>query len=235
MISGTELPSPDEMASSLWKKHVQLFDEEVKKHRNLEGILLDGGCGSEHFLKRYSKDFKTCIGIDFEFGEFAINTEKVQYIRGDLEKIPLKSGIVDVFLTNFVLEHIKNPEIFFKEVRRVTKKGGAFISWTPNANAPSGLFLRIVPFSIVKKLKKMLLKKKAEFPTYYRANTVSKLDGFLGYAGFTHEAHEMIDGVFYLSNIGLVRWLHGMYIRLTNSGGLRNFKDIIFVGYVKAK
>ncbi len=223
-----------ELSSTLWKKHVQMFDEVVKKHKNHEGVFVDGGCGREHFLHRYADDFRYCIGFDIAFDEKQHNSDNVCYSYGDLEHIPLGENSVDVFLTNFVLEHIKHPEIFFEEVGRVIKPNGVFVSWTPNANSPTGTFLRALPVSVIRALKRLLMKGSDFCPTYYRANTVSKLDRMMRKTGLFRANLQMIDSVFYFPKSRVIRWLHNMFIRLSNHGRLRYCKDIIFTVHVKS-
>ena len=126
-----------------------------------------------------------------------------------------------------------HPERFFEEIGRVIKPNGVFVSWTPNAHSPSGTFLKIFPVSVTRFLKRLLLKRPDYCPTYYRANTVSKLDKMLRRKGFIRVNIQMIDGVFYFSSSRVVRWLHNRFIRLSNHGRLRYCKDIIFTVYVK--
>lgn len=223
-----------EMSSALWMKHLHMFDEIVKKHKNLEGVFVDGGCGREKFLQRYSEDFKYCLGFDIKLDGNQHNSDNICYSYGDLEYVPLKDGCVDVFLTNFVLEHIKNPERFFNEIGRVLMPNGVFVLWTPNANSPAGTLLKILPIPVTKTLKRLLLKSPEYCPTYYRANTVSNLDRMLRKAGFIRTNLQLIDSVFYVSKSRVVRWLHRLFVRLSNHGWLRYCKDIIFTVYVKS-
>ncbi len=221
------------LSSKLWRKHVQMFDEVVNQYKNREGVFVDGGCGRERFLQRYSENFKYCLGFDIRLDRGQHNSDNVYYSYGDLEYIPLKDDSVDVFLTNFVLEHIKHPERFFDEVCRVIKPNGVFVSWTPNANSPAGTLLRILPVSMTRTLKRLLLKSPEYCPTFYRANSVSKLDRMMRKAGFLRTNLQLIDSVFYFPESRVVRWLHNVFIRLSNHGWLRYYKDILFTVYVK--
>ncbi len=224
-----------ESATQLWQKHLALFDEEVKKGKYPNGIFVDGGCGQERFVERYSDSFRLCIGMDVNIEKRDLSKENVHYIKSNLEHIPLKSACADVLLTNFVLEHLREPSKVFKEISRVMKTDGIFISWTPNANSPAGVIIRVLPYSIVKGLKKGLNSGDSSYPTYYRANTPSRLDALLKSAGFKRIRIEAIDGVFYLSRFPLIRWFHIMFIKLTNHGKLYYFKDIIFTVYMKSE
>ena len=219
--------------AELWEEHITLIDEAVNRKEDSHKIFVDGGCGKEEFVSRYSGQFENCIGIDIDI-QLKKDDENIHYIKGDLESIPLRSDSVDVFLTNFVLEHIKHPERFFSEVSRVMKKNGLFIAWTPNADSISGVVIRLLPFSVVNNLKKAIYNAPSH-PTYYLANSPLKLDAMLDNSGFRKVQMEMIDSVFYLSEHRLIRWFHYMFIKLTDREDLNRFKDLIFAVYVKSE
>lgn len=222
-----------ESPSGLWTRHVQLFDDVINQHEKYHGVFVDGGCGKEQFLQRYSSNFKYCIGFDIEHDGKQCNSKNVMYSYGDLEYIPLRGSSVDVFLTNFVLEHIKHPERFFEEIGRVIKPNGVFVLWTPNAHSPSGALIKMLPVCVTRTLKHLFFKDKDYYPTYYRANTVSELNRMLKKAGFTRVYIKMIDGIFYFSRSRVVGRLHNIFVRLSNHGRLRYCKDIIFAVYIK--
>jgi SAM-dependent methyltransferase len=47
-------------------------------------------------------------------------------------RIPMPNGSYDACVSNYVLEHLRNPREHLCEVRRVLKPGGAYIFRTPN-------------------------------------------------------------------------------------------------------
>lgn len=221
-------------AKQLWKEHVSSFDRAINKEIDSYGIFVDGGCGNERFVERYSGLFKNCIGIDRDIVPRENNLKNTHLIKGDLELLPLRSESIDVFMINFVLEHIMNPENFFSEVRRVVKTKGILIIWTPNLNSVSGFLLRLLPWSFKRKLKRQFFRTRF-LPTYYQSNTPSKLDCILGNTGFDKVKMELKDGVFYFSELKVVRWFHSFFIRVTECDGLAQFKDLIFAVYLKSK
>ena len=201
------------LKSKIWQKHLDLFDEWIGKYKNPDGIFLDGGCGTGQFLYRYSNHFKLCVGIDIEIPNERANGENVEYIRENLE-------------------HLKNPSLVFKEIGRALKPGGMFLSWLPNAISPSGLVIRILPFSLKKFLKKIIVGKKDldVFPTYYSANTCSKLDGMLQRENFRRIYLEMANGTGYLSKWKWGWYMHMLCVKICNSHEYFNrFKSHIFV------
>jgi SAM-dependent methyltransferase len=184
-------------------------------------------------VDRYASQFKLCIGIDANLGDRNRTEGNIHYVKGDLECIPLKNECVDVFLTNFVVEHLNRPEDFFREVNRVMKTNGILIIWTPNVNSVSGLVMRLLPISLIKNLKKNFMGAESH-PTYYLSNSPTKLDLMLNEVGLEKVKLQMIDGVFYFSELRIVRWLHSTLIKITDREGFDRFKDIIFAIYLKS-
>ena len=90
-------------ATQLWEEHVTSFDWVINKEIDSYGIFVDGGCGNERFIERYSDLFKNCIGIDKDIVPRKNNQKNTHFIKGDLESLPLKSESIDVFIINFVL------------------------------------------------------------------------------------------------------------------------------------
>lgn len=220
-------------ATQLWEEHITSFDGAVEEQMESHEILVDGGCGKERFLERYSNGFENCIGIDFNCKDQNNYGKNIHYIKGDLESIPLKSESVDVFLNNFVIEHIEHPKRFFMEVNRIMKTNGTLIIWTPNGNSISGLIIRLLPRSSTQNLKKVFFGVPSH-PTYYLSNSPLKLDNTLRECGFKKEKMNMIDSVFYFSESKVVRLLHSIFIRLTDFEDLNQFKDLIFAVYTKS-
>ena len=173
-----------------------------------------------------------CIGIDIEIPNERTKGENIEYIRANLEHLPIKSNCVDIFFSHYVFEHLKNPSLVFKEIGRALKPGGMFLSWLPNAISPSGLVIRILPFSLKKFLKKIIVGKKDldVFPTYYSANTCSKLDGMLQRENFRRIYLEMANGTGYLSKWKWGWYMHLLCVKICNRHEYFNrFKSQIFV------
>jgi hypothetical protein len=117
-------------------------------------------------------------------------------------------------------------------VARVLKPLGVLVIWTPNMDSLSGLVMRILPHSLSHSLKRVFIGE-GSYPHYYLSNNPAMLDTMLSEAGFSRAQMRMIDGVFYFSELKIVRMVHSMIIKLTNCQGLKQFKDLIFAVYVK--
>ncbi|MDB5275898.1 MAG: arsM [Ferruginibacter sp.] len=98
-------------------------------------IDLGSGAGNDCFIARRQTGEKgKVIGIDFTtamIDKARANAEKigfhnVEFRQGDIEKMPVTSGIADVVVSNCVLNLVPNKEAVIKEIFRVLKPGGHF-------------------------------------------------------------------------------------------------------------
>lgn len=83
--------------------------------------LIDLGCGDRSFIKYAEEKGLSTKGFDVDDG---INFEK--------DKLPLDDNSIDHIITNSVIEHLYNPNIFLSEIKRTLKKDGNLIIVTPN-------------------------------------------------------------------------------------------------------
>lgn len=74
-----------------------------------------------------------CVDISKKIVRFGqTNTKKtgiknIEFLRGDIEKIPLKTKSVDVALFSQSLHHAKNPQTALKEAHRILRDSGRLI------------------------------------------------------------------------------------------------------------
>ena len=96
---------------------------------------LGSGAGNDCFVARAQTGEKgKVIGVDFTpimIEKARENAEKrafnnVEFRLGDIEKLPLTSDVVDVVVSNCVLNLVPNKKGVFKEILRVLKPGGHF-------------------------------------------------------------------------------------------------------------
>ncbi len=96
---------------------------------------LGSGAGNDCFVARaITGDSGKVTGLDFtdEMIEKAIKNNKklgysnVDFIKGDIESIPLANNQVDVVVSNCVLNLVPDKEKAFSEIFRVLKHGGHF-------------------------------------------------------------------------------------------------------------
>lgn len=96
---------------------------------------LGSGAGNDVFVTRaIVGESGSVTGIDFTdemLTKAKINNQKmgfsnVDFVKGDIENIPLPDNTFDVVISNCVLNLVPNKAIAFSEIRRVLKPGGHF-------------------------------------------------------------------------------------------------------------
>lgn len=98
-------------------------------------VDLGSGAGNDCFIARAETgDTGKVIGIDFTPAMIAKareNAEKlgfhnVEFRQGDIDDIPMTSGMADVVVSNCVLNLVPDKDAVVKEIYRILKPGGHF-------------------------------------------------------------------------------------------------------------
>jgi 2-polyprenyl-3-methyl-5-hydroxy-6-metoxy-1,4-benzoquinol methylase len=90
------------------------------------------GCGWGRFLKSYlEKGGRQVVGADINRSNLLIcKRVGADLVLCDIENLPFKSDVFDVMECMATMEHIDEPTVVMKEMRRVsTNLGNVFISW----------------------------------------------------------------------------------------------------------
>lgn len=120
------------ISNSMGKELLEL----VKKYVKTDDKILDDGCGLGGFLVgAQSENFKV-IGIDID--QKAVNIAKTRIkdpdniILASGENLPFSDQTFNLVVSQFVIEHIKNPKKYLSEIERVLKPNGKLILYAPN-------------------------------------------------------------------------------------------------------
>jgi len=116
-----------------------LFASEFVKDR----IVLDVGCGVGYGPACLAKKGASII-IGGDISETAIRygakhyrSDGLFYVVLDAHYLPFRCASIDVLTAFDVIEHLKEPELFLRECRRILKNNGVFICSTPNKHISS--------------------------------------------------------------------------------------------------
>jgi len=97
--------------------------------------ILDIGCGSGILVGKLSKAGYIAHGVDWSQPaiEYAKRNTVGEYTVADINygMTDIK-GKYDMVVASHILEHIENPDMFFKEIRRVLKPYGYIVVAVPN-------------------------------------------------------------------------------------------------------
>jgi SAM-dependent methyltransferase len=141
---------------------------------------------------------------------------------------PIESFSIDLVFSNFVMEHLPDPDLFFSEAVRVLRKGGYLRLRTPNVWGYVAVAARLIPERLHKKvLRRAQPERKEEdiFPALYRCNSLAKLRGQLSKHGFEGIAYGYESEPAYLNFWGIA-YRMGVLIHKFLPG---RFRSSIFV------
>lgn len=173
-----------------WDDSMVLLTNAVKERIGNQPILLDFGCGRGNFVvDEIGNVFTEKIGIDASLEATTGNTSMSRVVISDGKPLPFPDGSFDIVLSLWVFEHVEHPDRVFKEISRVLKPGGFFAFVTPNRNSLLITLRRYLSKRFADRILKKLYGREEEdvFHVFYRANTVSAIQGLATKTEFTVE------------------------------------------------
>ena len=98
-------------------------------HPKKGDLVLDVGCGTGRFSLLLKKRGCKVLGLDFseEMLKFSKERGLTNVVQGDALHLPFAQNTFKIVVSVFVLEFLKDPEQAFKEMIRVTCKGGKVV------------------------------------------------------------------------------------------------------------
>ena len=138
------------------------------------GRILEIGAGPSNATSHYLATLGELHGLDPD--PDAIRNESLtssSLLTSDI--FPFEDESFDACVSNYVLEHVADPQAHLREVKRVLSPGGAYIVRTPNRFHYVALAAAATPHWFHKLLANRLRGLGAEahdpYPTYYALNT----------------------------------------------------------------
>ncbi|CAI2530239.1 malonyl-ACP O-methyltransferase BioC [Serratia plymuthica] len=98
------------------------------KHRGEQ--LLDAGCGTGHFSRRWRELGKQVTALDLAPGMLAFARQQQaadHYLLGDIENVPLPAAAVDICFSSLVVQWCSDLPRALAELYRVTRPGGVIL------------------------------------------------------------------------------------------------------------
>lgn len=158
--------------------------------------ILEIGAGPNNPTTSYLASLGPVVGIDVsdEIRQNHALTETHVYAGG---RLPFADGSFDACVTNYVLEHLRDPREHFQEIARVVRGGGVYCFRTPNLYHYVTLISKSLPHGAHQWLANPLrgLPKGAHepYPTFYRANTLGAIRRFALQAGMRLVEYHLIE------------------------------------------
>lgn len=137
------IPEKLKESNETYQEHIERY-KFASKYVISNLIVLDAACGVGFGTFMLSEKAGKIFGIDvsqeaIEYAKKNYLNKNIEYKVMDVEKLFFKDNFFDLVISFETIEHIKNPEIFLAEIKRVLKKDGILIISTPNKDtAPKG-------------------------------------------------------------------------------------------------
>ena len=158
--------------------------------------LLDLGCGRGEYkednvefrknLRIFKGKVKKVIGLDVDI-EAKNNPYLDDFLLLERDTWPLEDESVDVIVSDWVLEHVKDPDTYFSEAKRVLKNNGRLCIRTTNKWTYFAIAARLIPnrfHSRVTAFAQGTRKEEDVFPTIYKCNTKRSVKNKMAEFGF---------------------------------------------------
>ena len=170
-------------------------------------VVLDLGCGRgahadkasayKRQLHNLQGKGRTVVGVDIDRSAAGNPTVDEFRLIEDLQSWPVADESVGLVLCDYVLEHVRAPEVFFGEMQRVLKPGGRACIRTPNLYGYVAMIAKMVPNGLHGQVASRVQQGRSTddfFPTYYRCNTRRRLEVALAGCGLSQRVVYAIEG-----------------------------------------
>lgn len=172
------------------------------KHDKRANLIVDIGCGTGRLTGELKAYTKLAAGIDISLDAVSIADRpdaKVFFIAGGALNLPLKDNICDICICVHVIEHIKDADLFLKEIYRITVIGGKIILITPNRNWAGFCLTSMEDATHIKKFTPNELKKRVK--NYFRIEKTTSVSMFTSFSIFNPLLNILFKPDIYLSAI----------------------------------
>ena len=132
--------------SYVWRSGQERRLQMVRQWVDLNGRILDNGCGLGTYLQAFAPYNTHRFGLEIEADRAQQALSRATAIvQGVGEHLPFANNSFDFVFSNEVIEHVTNDKIYAAEMVRVTKPNGRILIFCPNRWYPveqHGIFWR---------------------------------------------------------------------------------------------
>lgn len=150
------------------------FHDLVASFARRDCRILEIGAGPSNKTSRFLASLGPLTGID-PSDEVLANDALVAARVSSGSVLPFPDRAFNLCVSNFVLEHVEDPQTHFREIARVLAPGGIYCFRTPNLWHYVAFVSRVLPHSFHLKYANRLRNREAgahdPYPTFYRSNT----------------------------------------------------------------
>ena len=166
-----------------WVDGTVQFHEMCIRYLDRTSRVLEVGAGPDNPTSEFlSRSAGSVIGLDVD------NAVKENRFLNEAhvyegKTFPFSDASFDAVVTDYALEHVEEPAVLLREIRRVLKPGGMFLFRTPNVFHYVSIFSRLLPDSISPWLRKRAADHRV-YPKFFRFNSAKTCRRILTETGF---------------------------------------------------
>ncbi len=177
-------------------------DGTTEFHRLFESVvppisrILEIGAGPSNQSSDFFATKGALTGLDID-PDVSGNRALTQCAVFDGGRFPFPDASFDVAVSNYVLEHVPDPELHLKEVERVLAPGGAYVFRTPNRYHYVALVSSLTPHwfhtLVANRLRGLPPEAHDPYPTVYAMNSRNAVRRFTRSASLRIEVLRLIE------------------------------------------
>jgi ubiquinone/menaquinone biosynthesis C-methylase UbiE len=184
-----------------WRPATEVYEELIRQRLRPGLRVLDLGCGRGGVLEQLGNAVSRPVGLDPD--SVSLREHRMPDLPRAVaaaEALPIQDGSVDILTCSWVLEHLADPAVVFRQIRRVLTPGGYFVFLTPNAHSVIVVLNRLLRPLQRKLVVRLYGRAEADtFPVRYRANTSSRIRALAEDAGLRSELIRRVEDPSYLA------------------------------------
>ena len=119
--------------SYVWRSGQERRLGMIRQWSDLNGRILDDGCGLGSYLRAFAPYSPQRFGIEIELERaIAAIPHGTGIAQGVGEQLPFSESTFDFIFSNEVIEHVADDRLYAQEMVRVAKTGGRILIFCPN-------------------------------------------------------------------------------------------------------
>jgi SAM-dependent methyltransferase len=208
-----------------------IFFDWIRDYITENSVILEIGAGAGKKVPYdFAKQAQRVIGVDMD-PRVLDNPNLDESLCIDFFENKFDDNTFDIIFANSVVEHIKYPQEFLTEIRRILKPSGYFFFKTPNMLHYATIIAKFTPYWFHKFYCSLYGRKYEDtFPTYYCMNSRRRIEKLSQILNFTYEIKTLERQPDYLF-LDPITFLMGVsYERLVNKyKSLNRFRILLMV------
>ena len=149
-----------------------------------DAVTLEVGAGGTNNTSRFLRGTsRVLVGLDIDPAVQGNRHLNHAVVYGGTQ-FPFKDSGFDVVISDYVNEHLRDPERICSEINRVLRPRGIYLFRTPNIYHYVAALSSFLPKRLANWARNKRDGAHDPYPTYYRLNSASKCRRILGVTGF---------------------------------------------------